>query len=223
MLNLKINPLLLVGNSKERQYFENYFSEIELVGSNSEALSRYHQNSFFTIFLDSDSKKDSAFDICKRIRANDKQTVIAILAEVLDKEKLQKALPLHLSGCIEKPFNKNQVEDVLCNVHNDLEFLSSDTIRFKNGYHFCTKQQILYGSFHEEIKLTKNELKLLNLLIKAKELITEETIGYEIWEEDSFELDLSNRLKNLLYNLRRKLPKDSISNSYKLGYKLILP
>ena len=165
--------------------------------------------------------KDSAFDICKRIRENDKQTVIAILADVLDNEKLQKALPLHLSGCIERPFNKNQVEDVLSNIQHDLAFLYTDIIRLKDGYHFCTKQQILYDSFHKEIKLTKNELKLLNLLIRAKEIITEESIGYEIWEEDSLELDLSNRLKNLLYNLRRKLPKNSISNSYSLGYKLI--
>ena len=221
MFNLNISPLLLVGDSKERLYFENYFSEIELVDSNSEALSRYHQNSFFTILLNSDSMKDSAFDICKRIRENDKQTVIAILADVLDNEKLQKALPLHLSGCIERPFNKNQVEDVLSNIQHDLAFLYTDIIRLKDGYHFCTKQQILYDSFHKEIKLTKNELKLLNLLIRAKEIITEESIGYEIWEEDSLELDLSNRLKNLLYNLRRKLPKNSISNSYSLGYKLI--
>lgn len=227
MLNLNINPLILVGDSKERQYFENYFSEIELVDSNSEALLRYHQNSFVTIFLDSDSKQDSAFDICKRIRENDKTTVIAILADILDKEKLQKALPLHLSGCIERPFNRSQVEDILSNVHHDLKFLSTDIAKLKDGYHFCTKQQILCNSLHCEIKLTKNEVKLLSLLIRVKnDIITEESIVSEIWEKEmwgdnSDEINYTNRLKNLLYNLRKKLPKDSISNSYKSGYRLI--
>jgi len=222
MNNLKDNPLLLVGNQKEEQYFKNFFKEVELVKSNSEALSKYNRNSFFTIFLNGDSEQDNAFEICKQIRQKDRETVIALLANSLDKNKLEKAVPLHLSGFIKRPFKKNQVADILSNVKHDLEFLSTSIIRLKDNYHFCTNHQILYDSLNNEVKLTKNELKLLNILLKVKnELTTEEHIEHKIWEDDFFEKDCTNRLKNLLYNLRKKLPKDSISNNYKLGYKLI--
>ena len=222
MNKLENPPLLLVGNQIEELYFKNYFKEIELVKNNSEALSLYNQNSFFTIFLDSDSQQDNAFDICKQIRENDKKTVIVILADIIDREKLEKAIPLHLSGFIKRPFNQNQVVDVLSNIKHDLKFLSTDIIRLKNNYYFSLNHQILYDASHCEVKLTKNELKLLNILIKAKnKLSTDESIEHEIWEEDSLEKNCTNRLKNLLYNIRKKLPKNSISNNYKLGYKLV--
>ncbi len=223
MIDLNINPLLLVGDTTEKQYFKNYFNDIELVHSNSDALLRYHKNPFVTIFLN-DSKKDNALDVCKKIRKNDNQTIIVLLSNFLDKEKLQAFMPLRLSGCIERPFEKNKVEDILFNIQHDLEFLSTDIVKLKDGYHFYIKYQTLYDTYNKEVKLTKNELKLLNLLIISKTIITEESIIYEIWEEDSFEDDeynLSNRLKNLLYTLRKKLPKNSISNRYRLGYILL--
>ncbi|SFV54393.1 Putative two-component response regulator [hydrothermal vent metagenome] len=229
MNSLKIPSLLLVGDSKEREYFKKYFNKIELVNNNREALSSYHKNLFSAIFLDCslNKLKDSAFDISKKIRENDNQTVIVILANSLNRDRLKKVLPLHLSGYIERPFNYRQVENVLYNIKKDLKFSSIDITKFKDGYHFCNTQQIFYDSHHREIKLTKNELKLLNIFLKAKDnIITEESIASEIWEEEmwsdnSDEINYKNRLKNLLYNFRKKLPKNSISNSYNMGYKLI--
>ena len=222
MKNLDINPLLLVGDFTVKEYFKKYFKAIELVKSNSEALALYYQNSFFTIFLNCDLETDNAFEVCREIRENDKKTAIAILSSNINIEKLNKAIPLHLSGCIERPFKESQVKEVLLNIQHDLEFLSYDIIKLKNGYHFCGNRQILYDSYHNEIKLTKNELKLFNILLRGKdERISDEAIEHEMWELESFDVDCSKRLKNLLYNLRKKLPENSISNSYKLGYKLL--
>ena len=222
MNQLKITSLLLVGNSEEKKYFENYFNNVELVNSNNEALTIYTKNIFSVIFLNSISNQNNAFDICEKIREHDNKTVLALLTDKLNEERLYKALPLHLSGCIIKPFQQYQVEEVLSHVKHDLEFLSENTVRLLNGYHFHTRQKILHNDLHNEIKLTKNEFRLLNMLIKAKdEIVIEESIEHEIWEEDSFEIDCSSRLKNLLYNLRKKLPKKSITNNYKLGYRLI--
>jgi DNA-binding response OmpR family regulator len=223
MNNLNINPLLLVGNYQEKRFFENYFNEIRLVKSNSEALSLYCQNAFFTIFLNSDSTEDSAFDICKKIRKNNNRTVIVILTDTLDKEKLQEALPLHLSGCIKRPFNKKQVEDVLSNVDHDLALTSTHIMKLKDGYRFDRIREILYDNSQNEIKLTKYELELLNLLLKADNRpISNSIIEHKIWENDSLKVDCDRRLKNLFYTLRKKLPKDTVINNYGVGYKLIL-
>jgi len=222
MNRVKTTSLLLVGKDKEKEYFEKYFKDVLLLKNNREIFEVYQKDIFSTIFLDCDSRERDALDICKKIREHDHKTVMVLLSQELDKQKLYKALPLHLAGCIFRPFQLEQVENVLFNVNYELAFLLNDAVWLKEGYHFHTDQIILHTSTHQEIKLTKNELKLLNLLIKEKDkLVTEESIEYYIWEDDSFETDCSSRLKNLLYNLRRKLPKNSISNNYKLGYRLI--
>jgi len=221
MHNLKFSRLILVGRAKEKEYFEKYFREVKLLDDNREVFKFYNKNSFSTIFLDCDSKKSSAIDICKKIREDDRDTVIVLLADFLDRNRLEEAIPLHLSGCIQRPFKKKRIESVLFDVEHDLELLSTDITKLKNGYHFSYTHQILYDSFHCEVKLTKNELKLLNVLIRAKdEFVDAVSIEHDIWA-DSDNYDCTNRLKNLLYNLRKKLPNSCILNSYDLGYKLV--
>jgi len=222
MNQLKINSLLLVGTPIEKQYFENYFREVTLLMSNSEVLNLYNNNLYSTIFLDFDANTQSAVEICKKIREHDHKTIIVFLARTLNNNYLQQLLPLHLSGYIKRPLDNDQIKEVLFNIEQDLEFLSENTVRLEQGYHFHIQESVLHNPLHNEIKLTKNELKLLSILINYKDkLVTEEIIEHEIWEEQSLELDCSNRLKNLLYNLRKKLPKNSISNNYRLGYKLV--
>jgi DNA-binding response OmpR family regulator len=222
MNRLKTTSLLLVGKDKEKEYFEKYFKDVMLLKDNGEIYEFYQKDIFSIIFLDCDSEEKDALDVCKKIREHDHKTIMVLLSHELDEEKLYKALPLHLSGCILRPFYLEQVEDVLLNVNYELAFLSDDAVRLKEGYHFHIDEMILHTPRHKEIKLTKNEFKLLSLLIKAKDkLVTEEAIEHDIWEDDSFDTDCSSRLKNLLYNLRKKLPENSISNNYKLGYRLI--
>ena len=222
MTYIKSSQLLLVGSNSEKQYFQQYFKDIKLLNTNSEVLDLYRKESSSTIFLNCDSREENVFSICSTIRKNDNHTVIVLITNTISINQLQKALPLHLSGYIERPFHQNKVQKVLSNIEHDLELLFTNIIKLKDGYYFNIKQQILYNATYSEIKLTKNELTLLNIFIKSKnEIVTEEYIEYKVWEEESLTSNCSNRLKNLLYNLRKKLPEGSISNYYKLGYKLI--
>ena len=221
MYNLKFSQLILVGEPHEQRYFENYFKEVMLLEKNQEVLYYYTNDSFSTIFLDCDAKEENVFEICEAVRKHDHKKVMVLLSSRIDKEKLVKALPLHLSGCIQRPFKRAQVEEVLRHVQEDLAYISIDYIRLKGGYRFSLAEQTLYDGLHQEVKLTKNELTLLKILLREKDKCVEgELIEHEIWEEDSLEVDCTNRLKNLLYNLRKKLPKGSISNNYKMGYRL---
>jgi len=212
----------MVGNHEDKSYLKKYFKDIILVENNSNILDFYRKAIFSIIFLDFNIEKYNVFEISKKIREQDHQTIIILIAQSISKEDLLKALPLHLLGCIFKPFQEEQVKEVLMHINQELNYLSNDTIMLQENYYFHKYLNTLYSPTHSEIKLTKNELKLLNILIKAKDkLVSEESIEYTIWEKESFEADCQNRLKNLLYNIRKKLPKNSISNQYKLGYKLI--
>jgi len=221
MYNLKFSSLLLVGDIEEKYFFEKYFKKVELVYSNKEALKVFNKNIFSVIFLSCDTLDDDVFEICWKIRKSNHNIALALLTNSIDIDKLKKALPLHLSGCIERPVKKESVEEVLKFVDRELDFIYKNVIHLKNGYYFNKDKKILYNNLYNEVKLTKNELRLLIILIKSKDrFIAGEQIEHELWEDDSLEVDCVNRLKNLIYHLRKKLPKDSIINNYRLGYKL---
>ena len=100
--------------------------------------------------------------------------------------------------------------------------LNVEVLRLKENYLFDIERSILYCDQKNEIKLTKNEMKFMQLITKAKyAYVSSEQFEHSIWEEDSEYEDCNKRLKHLIYGLRKKLPKGSILNGYKLGYKLL--
>ena len=75
----------------------------------------------------------------------------------------------------------------------------------------------------KEIKLTKKEILLIDILSKKKNILfTAEELMNVLWT-DAFhiETDIKN-LKNIISRLRKKVPTLHIANIYGLGYKLSL-
>ena len=70
-------------------------------------------------------------------------------------------------------------------------------------------------------KLTKKEIKLLDLLLKYREKThtIEEILAYLWAEEENVSPDISN-LKNVISRLRKKIPNLDIENVYGFGYRL---
>jgi DNA-binding response OmpR family regulator len=80
---------------------------------------------------------------------------------------------------------------------------------------------MLFDKNHHEVKLTKKEKKLINILVKSKkQFVSSDILEYTIWEDESMKYDCKGRFKVLLNGLRKKLPKYTIINSYGLGYKI---
>ena len=143
-----------------------------------------------------------------------------------DKEKnmckLLESLSVQILDYLEKPSKKHKVEILLKNLCHDLKFIDDYSFSLKDEYWFNTKNKILYNNENKEIKLTKHEIKFMEIMSsKNGQYVSAEYIEYSIWEEESICQDCNKRLKNLIYGLRKKLPKNSIINSYKLGYKLV--
>jgi DNA-binding response OmpR family regulator len=136
--------------------------------------------------------------------------------------KLLEALSVQLLDYLEKPSQEHQVEVLLKNLCRDLKFIDDFSFYLQEGYLFNTRNKILYNEKNKEIKLTKNEIKFMEIMSSRKEqYYSSDFIEYSIWEEDSVHEDCNKRLKYLIYGLRKKLPKNAIVNSYSLGYKLV--
>ena len=217
MTNLKYNSLLLVGDEDTSFYFKKYFKDIFLVKDNSEALAIYQRKPYPIVFLNDE------MDIVKKIKAYNREIIIVIVSKNISKNSLIEAVLLHLSGCIEMPFEVGKVEHLLESIDSDLELLYSHMDKLKSGYMFDSQYQILYDENRNEVKLTKKERRLITILLQSKyQFVGIETLEYHIWENESMKEDCGGRFKALLNTVRKKLPKGSIINRYGMGYKLIL-
>jgi DNA-binding response OmpR family regulator len=221
MKNLELYVPVLVGKSDVREVFQTFFENIYLVETNKEALSCYYEHHPPIIFFYCDEKSSNPIEIIKKIREHDNKTILVVISKGKSFSFLFEALPLHLSGYITKPFEADKVEELFRNISHDLNFLHENELLLPEGYIFDRAKEILYDEKYVEVNLTKNEMNFIKLVASTKDqYFSSELIEHTIWEEDSASEDCNNRLKNLLYGLRKKLPKNSIVNSYKFGYKL---
>ncbi|PHR71122.1 MAG: hypothetical protein COA66_10400 [Arcobacter sp.] len=80
-------------------------------------------------------------------------------------------------------------------------------------------EKILYCN-KEVIDLTRNEARLLSLFIKNNRLTLSYTVIYdEVWFDKINNFNESV-VKTLIQNLRKKLPLETIKNTYGVGYRL---
>ncbi|CAA6798849.1 MAG: Putative two-component response regulator [uncultured Sulfurovum sp.] len=219
---LKFNKLFFSGKESEILNFQTYFEEIILLENNQEILT-FPFSTTKIIFMNCDEISNNCIQVIKEIRQYDRKSIIIIMSEKKDIDTLFNVLPLHLSGYIQKPFKKNNLQKLLENIVKDLSYLDNDkNIQLKNNYSLNLNTLTLLNEKHNIIKLTKKERKLIQILINKKNnYVTSETLEYTIWEEDSLKQDCNLRLKHLIYCLRKKLPDASIINTYNIGYKFV--
>lgn len=222
MNDLQKNIPLIVGGEDTKRFFEFFFNKVYMVSSNYEILSLYQKKNSSILFLDYDKK--NSIDIINKIRQKDRYIVIFLLiTAAISKEELERLLPLHLSGCMKKPYDFKIFEKLLRdNIFIDLNFSKKGKLKLTSNYIFNMDESILYDNKENKVKLTKQEFQLIKLFLESKNhFLTTEFLEYSIWEEESTKQDCNNRLKYLINSIRKKLPPNSIINSYGLGYKLV--
>jgi two-component SAPR family response regulator len=145
MEDLKLYNILLVGEIEDKEYFQKYFQEIYLIKNNVQAFNFYSMYKPLIIFFYCDETVFNTMSIIEKIREHDRETILVIIIKGKMVNTLLKALPLHLSGYIEKPFHKDKVEKVLKNISHDLDLLYEHRLKLKDNYTFNCKQHILYN------------------------------------------------------------------------------
>lgn len=222
MRDLKSHTLLLVGTVEDRIVFKKYFKEVIVFGTNKEALTYYYEKKPSFIFLLFNTVNMDAYYIAKEIREYDLETILVIIFESKMTCEWIKFLPLHFSGYLEKPLNAELISKILKNITYHLKIISKDIFILNGKYSFYREEEILYNAKNNEVRLTKNEKKLIKILTQRKhQYYSSEFLEHSIWNIDSASIDCNSRLKFLLYGIRKKLPKNTIINSYTLGYKII--
>lgn len=150
------------------------------------------------------------------IRANDETTPIVIISAHTDKEYLLKVVDMHLEQYIVKPVNLKSLLAALERCLRRISFRQAIVYELPCGYFYDMDHKQL--SFEGElIHLNKKESLFLELLLHNKQrIVTYEELQTHIWQDDVM---TDSALRSLVRNLRKKLPKDFITNLSGVGYR----
>lgn len=159
----------------------------------------------------------NGIEFSKMIREMDKKIPIVFLSSSTDKNFLLEAVRLKLVDFLVKPVQNDILLETLkkCIEHLIDYGLLHIKINENITYDFSHKNLLVEN---EVVKLTANELTFIELLLKNRNrYLSSQEIKYSVWS-DEFATD--GALKSLIHKLRKKLGKDTITSSARIGYKV---
>lgn len=203
-----------------QEYLEEYFKEVYVASDGKEGLKQYLNYRPDALMLDIDVPYIDGLSLARQIRQTDKTVSIIMLTAFTEQEKLLKATELKLLKYLVKPLDLLEFQDTLdllaeelCRTSGRLVTLAEAYIWDKEIQQLCHKDTV--------IQLTSKEQSLLSLFIKHKNTtLSFEDIMAQVWI-DEFDREIStNCVKNVVSDLRKKLPTDVIKSIYGQGYML---
>lgn len=196
------------------EYLSRIFGTVLEAEDAFKALEVYHDKHPDIIITDINMPKMNGLEMARSIRKDDKQTPIIIATAHTQKEYLLQAIELQLVKYIIKPITSNKLKEALNLAYEHLS--ESNIIMIDSDTLYDTLNKILLIK-NSPIKLTKNEMLLLDLLAKNHQrAITYQEIENLIWSESGMSIDA---LRSLVRGLRQKMQGDFIENISRIGYR----
>lgn len=153
----------------------------------------------------------SGIDILKYIRKTDIETPIIIITASLEIQNFVEAFDSGCNEYIKKPFHIKELEIRV----NKLLKINENSISFCNDFSYNLKNKTLYFK-EDEIVLRNKEKRLIEILIQnLNKVVPLEIICDYVWEGEIRE---NYPLRQLLAELRKKLPIDIIKTKSRQGY-----
>ena len=208
-----------------------HYKNIVLAKNGEEALDIYRDcylenKPIDLIISDVNMPKIDGIELIERIREFDENLPFIYVSARLELDILLKLVKLDIVNFITKPIDVDEllksINKVILNKYKSVFFTNNhaqEDVELNQNlfWDFKTKSLSLDD---EMVKLTKNEILLIDLLISnLNSVVITENIIDTIWENSINESSIAN-LKNLISRLRIKVPKLDIENIYGLGYKL---
>lgn len=177
------------------------------------------------ILLDINMPKLDGLSLAKKIREIDSDVKIIITTAYAEQDKLLQAIELYLIKYILKPIAPAILREALLKAKK--EIMASRETNVLRQKIFNLGEEIKWNFDTEklyenknEIKLTKNERRLLKFLSTNKNKVF---TFFEIFNHisyDDFDKDYdAGQVRALVKLLRKKIPKESVLNIYGEGYR----
>lgn len=200
-----------------QMYLGNVCKKVWLAKDGLEALEVYEDYNPDIIISDIKMPRLSGLDMASKIRKTDKMTPIILATAFTDTTYLLRAVELQLVKYLVKPITSKKLHEALslANEHLSQDALSNIQLNGNATYDTLNKTLVIHN---EVIKLTKNELLLLDILVKhTRRVVTYNEIEKYIWFDGLMSMDT---LRSLMRSLRKKLQDIKIENVSGVGYRL---
>lgn len=153
----------------------------------------------------------SGIDILKYIRKTDIESPIIIITASLEIQNFVEAFDSGCNEYIKKPFHIKELEIRV----NKLLKINENSISFCDEFSYNLKSKTLHFE-EEEIVLRNKEKRLIEILIQnLNKVVPLDIICDYVWEGEIRE---NYPLRQLLAELRKKLPIDIIKTKSRQGY-----
>lgn len=211
-----------IGNTL-RNYIRTWAYEAECVTDFKEVLSEFIAYKPHLILLDISLPFYNGFHWCSEIRKISKVPIIFI-SSAADNMNIVMAMTQGGDDFIAKPFDLNVLmAKVQALLRRTYDFVNETNLLEHNGAILNISEATLTYK-DEKIELTKNEFKILEILLENKgKAVSRDSIMTKLWETDSFIDD--NTLTVNVARLRKKLEdaglKDFITTKKGIGYMVV--
>ena len=201
-------------------YIQTLYADINILEASDgkEAWDIYLKNKPDILITDLSMPNMCGLELIEKIREKDTDIKIIVVSAHSDQERLLKAIPMQLEDYQIKPLNRKKLNFVIDKVINLLDKNQDKYYLSKTTYFDFVSKNLFENN--TQIKLTINELALLQLFIKNFNVILKsEYIFNEIWNfNKEYKVD---SIRTLVKKLRKKIPFNCIENIYGGNYRLI--
>lgn len=168
-------------------------------------------NGYSCFILDINVPNIDGIKILKKIREYYDKIPVIIISATVELDIIKESYDFGCNDYIKKPFFIDELEikiEKLCNITNEEIYFD------ENSYFKYNTSTVVINE--ENIRLTKKEKLLLNLLLTNKnKVVTYETIESYVWEGNFVSLE---SIRSLVRRLRKILQKDYIQTVVDTGY-----
>jgi len=209
-------------------YLDSIKEEVELIycaSDGEEGYEAYLLHKPDIILLDINMPKLDGLSLAKKIRENDSNVKIIITTAYGEQDKLLQAIELYLIKYILKPIDPTILKEALQKAKKEIMLQREQEKQERLVY---TLDEVTRWDFEAEklyangieIKLTKNERRLLKFLSTDKDKVFSFFDIFNHISHDDFDKEYdANQIRALVKLLRKKVPKESIINIYGEGYR----
>lgn len=179
-----------------------------------DAIDKIDKEKYDLYILDINIPRINGLDLLKYIRKTDLDSPIIIITASLEIENLAMAFENGCSEYIKKPFHLKELD---IRINNLLSFCTPETITLRDAldYDFNKEEFLLQN---KPIKLRYKEKIFCALLMKnIDSTVSNEMIYDYVWRGEARE---TYPLRQLLVQLRKKLPFDIIKTKVREGYMI---
>lgn len=205
--------------SKEIEVLEHFFNKIIISNSAEKAFKEFSQVHPDIVITDIDLPHLNGLELCKNIRKTNPTIPIIILSKDKNEEFLFEAIRIQVIDFIIRPIKIENLIFALNQTAKHMVNHGNVTIQLFNGNIYDYHEKTILEEHGKINKLTKNEFRLLELLLVNKDhTLSKKEIENYLWANEEI---TESAFKSLFSRLKLKIGKDNIKNIFGIGYKLV--